>query len=258
MDVVLFCGGRGTRLSEKTKETPKPLVEIGEYPILWHIMKILSHYNHNRFILTLGYKGDLIKQWFLNYRFTESFELDLSNPTIPDHIEDWKIVFKNTGLESGTGYRLLQVKDDIKTGRFMVLYGDCLADVNIRELVDYHDKMVKEKGILVTVSGFQPKSKYGVIKHESSGVITEFVEKPKTSDWVNIGFMVCENKVFDYIPDQESIMFEDGPLHRLADEGKLALYKHEGVFHPMDTYKDYSEINALWFSGKAKWKKWKD
>jgi len=258
MDVVIFCGGRGTRLSEKTKNTPKPLVEVGQYPILWHIMKILSHYGHKRFILNLGYKGDLIKQWFLNYRFNGSFELDLENPVLPDHPEDWKILFKNTGLESGTGFRLKQVENDIKSDQFILLYGDCIADVDINNLIDYHKMMVKKHGILATVTAFQPNSKYGLINHTEDGIVTAFMEKPKIREWISVGFMVCEKDVFKYLSDEPSSMFEQGALHELAKEKKLALYKHKGVFHPMDTYKDYVELNSLWKSGNAKWKIWKD
>jgi len=258
MDVVLFCGGRGTRLSEKTKEVPKPLVDIGDYPILWHIMKLVSHYGNNRFILTLGYKGDLIKQWFMNYRYSGSFEFDLKNPVLPEHPEEWKIVFKNTGLNSGTGNRLKQVEKDIKSNQFMLLYGDCLSDVNLTKLVAYHNEMVKKHGVLATITGFQPYSKYGHINHTEDGVITSFSEKPKIKEWINIGFMVCEKGIFDYIDEEQSLMWEQAPLVRLSKEGKLAMYKHEGIFHPMDTYKDYVEINSLWKSGNAQWKVWKD
>ncbi|MFC1741070.1 sugar phosphate nucleotidyltransferase [Nanoarchaeota archaeon] len=258
MDVVIFCGGRGTRLSEKTKETPKPLVEVGDYPILWHIMKLFSHYGHDRFMLTLGYKGDLIKQWFLNYRFNGSFEFNLKEPVLPDHPEAWKILFKNTGMDSGTGGRLKQVKDDIKSERFIVTYGDGVADVDIDSLIAHHKKMVAEKGVLVTVSAFRPNSSYGVIKHDGAGIVTSFGEKCQVNDMINIGFMVCERGVFEHIPDNLACMFEKEVLSKLTDQGKVAIYEHQGVFHSMDTYKDYTDLNALWNSGDAKWKAWKD
>ena len=258
MDVVIFCGGRGTRLSEKTKETPKPLVEIGDYPILWHIMKLFSHYGHDRFILTLGYKGDMIKQWFLNYRFNGSFEFDLKEPVFPDHPENWSIMFKNTGLDAGTGSRLKQVEDDIKTDRFIVTYGDGVADVDLNRLVEYHKKMVAEKGVLVTISAFQPNSKYGVIKHDGDGSVASFGENGQVKDLINIGFMVCEKGIFDHLPISPDVMLEGDVLPKLTERRKVAIYEHKGVFHSMDTYKDYTDLNALWRCGESRWKVWKD
>jgi len=257
MDVVIFCGGRGTRLSEKTNTIPKPLVEIGDQPILWHIMKIYSMYNYKRFILTLGYKGDLIKDWFLRtYRLRSSFELDLQNPQIPSFNDDWRILFLNTGQESGTAHRLKQVRDHVSSQQFMLAYGDCLADVDLHRLLAFHNAMKKKNDILVTITAHKPYSRFGIIKTDGE-TATSFIEKPRIEDWVGIGFMVCEKTIFEYsFPDWPLAMFEVDYLQHIAKEGKLAVYKHEGFFHPMDTYKDYVALNDLWRRGEAKWKMW--
>jgi glucose-1-phosphate cytidylyltransferase len=257
MDVVILCGGRGTRLSEKTDTVPKPLVEIGDMPILWHIMKYYSVYNFKRFILTLGYKGNLIKEWFLrSYRIANSFELELSNPVLPPFPEDWRILFLNTGLESGTAYRVKQCKNCLSGQQFMLAYGDCIADVDLNKLLSFHNEMKKKNDILVTLTVHRPNSRFGIIKEEGE-IATSFIEKPRVDDWVGVGFMVCETGIFDYsFPESPSAMFEAGYLHRLADKGKLAVFKHEGFFSPMDTYKDYVELNNIWNQGNARWKNW--
>jgi len=257
MDVVILCGGRGTRLSEKTDTIPKPLVEIGNQPILWHIMKFYSMYDYKRFILTLGYKGDLIKDWFLHrYRLIDSFELDLENPQFPPFREDWRILFLNTGLESGTAYRLKQAKDHISGQQFMLTYGDCVADIDLPKLLAFHNTMKRKNDILVTLTTHKPRSRFGVVE-EKGEIATSFIEKPRVEDWVGIGFMVCEKDIFDYsFPDRHSAMFEADYLQHIAKKGKLAVFKHEGFFLPMDTYKDYIELNDLWEHRQAKWKIW--
>jgi len=258
MDVIILCGGRGTRLSEKTKETPKPIVEIGEFPILWHIMKIFDHYGFKRFLLALGYKGDDIKKWFLDYRLKGDFELDFNNVNLPEHIEDWKIIFKNTGLETGTAERIRQLKDDIKSDQFIMTYGDGVADIDLKKLVAYHNKQVKEHGVLATMSAVRPKSQYGLIKHDDKGLVESFEEKPELKMWINIGFIVCERKIIDYIPvDNKAAMMVGDVFPDLAKIRKLAIFKHEGVFYSMDTFKDYVDLNKLWKEDKAEWKMWK-
>jgi len=257
MDVVIFCGGRGTRLSEKTKDIPKPLVEIGDYPIIWHIMKIFEKYGHKRFILTLGYKGDMLKRWFLNYRFNQSFELDFKDMRPVKPICDWKVMLKDTGAESGTGHRLRQVENDIKTKQFIVTYGDGLSDINLDKLIKYHNKMKREKGTIATISLFRPKSRFGVVKINDENIVKGFEEKPQNPEWANIGFIVCEKEIFSYLKEGDnSLMFEWDTLPKLAREGKLAAYLHTGFFGPMDTFKDYVTLNEMWKTNKAKWKIW--
>lgn len=257
MDAIIFCGGRGTRLSEKTKDLPKPLVEIGENPIVWHIMKTFEKFGHKKFILTLGYKGDLLKQWFLNYKYNQSFEIDYLDPKEPKSICDWKVMLKDTGLDSGTACRLKQVKEDIKSDQFIATYGDGLADIDLNALVEHHNKMKKEKGVIVTISAFQLYSKFGVINH-AEDLVCNFDEKPQTNDWINMGFFVCEKDIFDYINDDPLSMLVKDVFPKLAKEGKLAVYKHDGFFQPMDTFKDYVELNKIWEDNQAKWKNWEN
>jgi glucose-1-phosphate cytidylyltransferase len=257
LDVIILCGGRGTRLSEKTDTVPKPLVEIGNYPILWHIMKYYSAQNFNRFIVALGYKGDLIKDWFVRtYRIGGSFELDLKNPCLPPYPDDWRILFLNTGLNSGTACRLRQAKDYITGEQFMVAYGDCVVDVDLNKVLALHNEMKRKKGILMTITAHRSNSKFGIIK-EDGNIATSFIEKPSIDDWAAIGFMVCEKEIFNFsFPESPESMFEADFIPNLAKNGKLAVFKHEGFFCPMDTYKDYVELNAIWERGEARWKIW--
>ena len=257
LDVVILCGGRGTRLSEKTDTVPKPLVEIGNQPILWHIMKYYSKHDFNRFILALGYKGDLIKDWFLRtYRIAGSFDLDLKNPSLPPYPEDWRILFLNTGLDSGTSNRLLQTKEYISGDQFMVAYGDCVVDVDLNKVLAFHNEMKRKHGVLMTLTAHRPNSKFGIIREKES-LATSFMEKPKIDDWAAVGFMVFEKEAFNHgFPTSPSSMFEGDFIPYLAKKGKLAVFKHEGFFCPMDTYKDYVELNAIWERGEAKWKLW--
>ncbi len=253
MDVVIFCGGRGTRLSEKTDVIPKPLVNVGDWPILWHIMKIYSVFNHERFILTLGYKGEMIKQYFLNFPWLcNSFEIDLKKPITPSCSENWSILFKDTGLNSTTGKRLNAIKGDINGDRFMLTYGDGVGDININELIEFHDKMKKKHGTIGTITTFNPRSKYGVFCEEN-GMAKSFEEKPISNELINIGFMVLEKEIFDYIEDDK--MFEE-TIPKLVASNKLAIYRHNSFWGQMDTYRDYMELNALWDDSKP-WKVWK-
>ena len=257
MDIVIFCGGRGTRLSEKTKDSPKPLVEIGSFPILWHIMKIFGYYGHNRFLLGLGYKGNLIKKWFLDYRIMRSFELNFKKFKLPNILEPWKILFKNTGLNSGTAKRLALLEKDIKSKRFIITYGDGLADIDINKLVEFHEKQVKKNKVIATMSTFQPNSQYGLVKQGEKGLVGSFEEKSKLQEWINIGFIVCEKEIFEHLPNNDSAMLVGDVFPNLAKIKKLAMYKHDGEFYSMDTYKDYQDLNNMWMGGKAKWKIWK-
>ena len=256
MDVVILCGGRGTRLAEKTSVTPKPLVPIGEKPILWHIMKIYSHHDHNRFVLPLGYKGHQIKRFFMEYPWiNNSFEIATNSIQIPKPKEDWSVALIDTGIESKTQKRLFLVKDRIKTDSFMLTYGDGVADININELVKRHEYLKQKHDIICTITLHNHKSKFGVVDVEN-GLAKEFREKPSMDKMMNIGFMIFDKKVFDYIDDSD-VMLESLLLPKLAAEGKIGVYNHEGFWGCMDTYGDYLQLNDLWNREKP-WKIWKD
>jgi len=253
---VIFCGGMGTRIKEETEYKPKPMVKIGGQPILWHIMKIYSHYGFKDFILCLGYKGEMIKEYFLRYNWvSQNFSLDLKlrktdflNPRLK---EDWKIVFADTGLETLTAGRLYKVKEYLeKEDRFMVTYGDGLADIDILKVIEFHQK----SGKIATITGGHPSSKYGLVETGPDGLIISFRQKPKLGEYVNIGFMVFEKKIFDYLGRDR--MIEDVFLD-LAKDKQIVMYQHDGLFHPMDTYKDYLDLNKMWKEGKCPWKIWK-
>lgn len=254
MDVVIFCGGRGTRLSEKTAVIPKPLVKIGEQPILWHIMKIYSHFGHNRFILTLGYKGDEIRKYIKDYVWlNDDIEVDTSKNTIPKSKENWRIVLANTGEDSKTQKRLFLVKKFIKSKQFMVTYGDGVSDINIDKLIKQHNYMRDNFGTIGTITVTNPRSKFGIVETKN-GLVKSFKEKPIMKEFVNIGFMIFEKEVLDMI-DDENIMFVNGLLPKLSEMGKLAYYHNKGFWECMDTYKDYITLNELW-KNKKPWKIW--
>lgn len=254
MDVVIFCGGRGTRLAEKTGIVPKPLVPIGDRPILWHIMKTYEHYGHRRFILTLGYKGEMIKDYFVKYPWLHcSFEINSKNAVFPACAEDWSVLLKDTGEKSTTGKRLNLVKEDIKSNPFLVTYGDGLADVDVNKVIDLHNKMKTQHGTIATIVITHPRIKYGVIK-EKDDIALDFNDKAVLGEWINIGFMVMERDVFRYIKDNE---MDYEALKAMAAEKKLAVFKHGGFFASMDTYKDYVDLNAMW-KDKSPWKVWKE
>jgi len=256
LDVIIFCGGRGTRLSEKTREMPKPLIELGDYPILWHIMKIYSSFNHNRFILTLGYKGEMIVDYFMNrFSLQQNFSIDLQNIQPPRAKESWNISFVQTGIESKTAKRLLLCRDFVKSRLFLVTYGDGVADIDIEKLVRHHEKLQREKGIIATITITRPESKYGIVQLDGD-IVRQFSEKPRMSEYVNVGFMIMGKEIFDYIDPASDIMFED-ILEVIAREKKLGYYIHDGFWHAMDTYKDYCDLNAMW-RNDPKWKIWKE
>jgi glucose-1-phosphate cytidylyltransferase len=256
MDVVIFCGGRGTRLSEKTREMPKPLVELGEYPILWHIMKIYSAFSHDRFILTLGYKGEMITNYFLNsYPTLQDFTINLSNIVLPKAKDSWTIAFVQTGLEAKTAKRLLLCKDQINSDRFLVTYGDGVADIDLDALIKHHEKLHRENGVIATITLTKPYSKYGIVELKGN-IVEKFSEKPQMDEYINVGFMILEKEVFDYIDPTADVMFEQ-TLEDIARDHKLGYYIHKGFWHAMDTYKDYIDLNEMWRTD-PKWKIWKD
>ena len=251
--VVILCGGIGTRLKEETEFKPKPLVEIGGLPILWHIMKHYSHYGYNDFILCLGYKGEMIKEYFLNYESMKSdFTLNLGRKGRMVHTqtqEDWNITFAETGDETQTGGRIKKIEKYIDGEFFLVTYGDGVSDIDINKLVEFH----KEKGKIGTITGVHPWSKYGTVHIDENNIITEFREKPILKDIINGGFFVFNRKIFDYLT--EDCMLEKEPFNKLASEKQLALFKYEGFWHCMDTYKDSLDLNKMWEKG-APWKTW--
>lgn len=258
MKVVLLAGGLGSRLSEETQSKPKPMVEIGEYPILWHIMKIYSHYKYNDFVICCGYKGQVIKDYFIHYnryRMTPVYKLGKQNiETYVEDTEPWKITLANTGLKTLTAGRILKIREYIGDDEeFMLTYGDGVGNVNIDELLKFHHLHRK----IATISVTKPAGRFGAIKiDEGSGEILNFKEKArKDQSWVNIGYMVFNCKIFDYLGDG-SEMLEASPFEKLASDGQMMAYRHEGFWSPMDTVHDRKYLEELWNEDKAPWKLW--
>lgn len=259
MKVIILCGGIGTRLKEETEFKPKPMVYIGNKPIIWHIMKTYAYHGFNEFILALGYKADYIKDFFLNQKaFTSDFTL-----TTKDHktkffleeredVDNFKITFVDTGLDTLPGERIQRCQKYIpkRDKYFMVTYGDGVIDLNIRELVKFH----KKQKTIGTLTGVHPRSKFGLVQLDKNNKVYEFTEKPILTDWVNGGFMVFDKRFFSYLRTGET---EHPALKRLAKEKQLSLYKHDGFWHVMDTFKEVEELNKLWNSKNPPWKVWK-
>lgn len=257
MKVLLLAGGYGTRLSEETDIKPKPMVEIGGKPILWHIMKIYSAYGFNEFVVLLGYKGYYIKEYFANYyRHQSDLTIDLSSNSVEyfnNKSEPWKITLIDTGLNSMTGGRIKRAKEIIGSETFMLTYGDGVADVNINELVKFH----QSHGKAMTVTSSQPDGRFGALEITHDNQVSKFIEKPKgDGSWINAGFFVCEPKVLEYIEDETTTIFEQEPLRNLAIDGEIHTYKHHGNWMPMDTLRDKNRLNDLWETGNAFWKVW--
>lgn len=257
MKVLLLAGGLGTRLSEETDLKPKPMVEIGGKPILWHIMKIYSKYGFNEFVVLLGYKGYYIKEYFANYfRHQSDMTIDFTNNTTEyfnNKTEPWKITLIDTGLDTMTGGRVKRAQEIIGDEPFMLTYGDGVSDVNIEELVKFH----KSHGKAMTMTSSQPDARFGALNIEADNQVSKFLEKPKNEGgWINAGFFVCESKVFDYITEGDSTILEQAPLQNLARDGEIYTYKHEGFWKPMDTLRDKQQLEKMWESKKAPWKVW--
>jgi len=255
--VLLLAGGFGTRLSEETDIRPKPMVEIGGKPILWHIMKLYSKYGFNEFVVLLGYKGYYIKEYFANYfRHQSDMTIDLENNSTEyfnNKTEPWKITLIDTGLDSMTGGRIKRAQDIVGNEPFMLTYGDGVSNVNIKELVEFH----KSHGKAVTMTSAQPDGRFGALNIDEDDQVIEFQEKPKgDGGWINAGFFVCEPKVFDYITEGDSTVFEQEPLKNLAKDGEIYTFKHDGFWKPMDTLRDKQQLQKMWESGKAKWRIW--
>lgn len=260
MKTVIFCGGYGTRIRDVADDIPKPLIHIGGRPILWHVMQIYACYGVTDFILTLGYKGWLIKEFFLNYQyFIADIRLNLSQKSAVDIIkrypeESWQVTLAETGIDTQTAGRLLQVRayledDDL----FCVTYGDGVANINIHQLIEFH----KSHDKIGTVTGVHPPGRFGVlsVSHETTiPMVTQFAEKPHSLDgMINGGFFVFDHRVWDYIPDDPNMPFEQEPLMNLARDGQLAVYEHNGFWQPMDTYRDWKLLNELYASGNVPW-----
>ena len=257
MKVVILAGGFGTRLSEETDVRPKPMADIGGKPILWHIMKIYSHYGFNEFVILLGYKGYYIKEYFANYFLHQSditFDLTSNQTTIHNNSsEPWKVTLVETGLHTMTGGRIKKVKDYVGNETFLLTYGDGVGDINIAELIKFH----KNHGKSLTITAVQPEGKFGSLDiEESTNNVKSFMEKPKgDGSWINGGFFVCEPNVIDFIDDDTTI-FEKEPIENLTKIGEVFTYKHFNFWKCMDTLRDKTQLNDLWNSNNAKWKIW--
>ncbi len=255
MKTIILAGGFGTRLSEETENRPKPMVEVGGRPILWHIMKIYAHYGFDEFVIALGYKADMIKKYFIEYagysgNLTVKIKAGNSNIIKRDH-DDWTIHLEDTGIDTMTGGRVKKMTDWVKDDLFMVTYGDGVADVNISNLVDYH----KKSGKLATITSVRPPARYGGLFMEN-GLVKSFTEKPQAGEgWINGGFMVCNPKVLEMIEGTKSSL-ESELLEKLASINQLAAYRHDGFWQCMDTLRDLKYLESLWVEGKAPWKVW--
>ncbi|MEM6265770.1 MAG: glucose-1-phosphate cytidylyltransferase [Bacteroidota bacterium] len=258
MKVLILAGGFGTRLAEETSLRPKPMVEIGGKPILWHIMKTYSHYGFNEFVILLGYKGYYIKEYFANYFLHRSdVTIDLATSNMEVHAtnvtENWKVTLLDTGLNTMTGGRVKRAEPFINGEPFMLTYGDGVANIDIGKLVDFHHN---HNGA-ITMTSVQKAGRFGSLKTEGDRV-EAFVEKPLDGNWINAGYFVCEPKVMDYIIGGDSISLENEPLEGLTSDGQLYTFRHEGFWQCMDTLRDKNGLNKMWENGEAKWKVWDD
>lgn len=259
MKVIILCGGTGTRLKEETEYKPKPMVYVGNKPVLWHIMKIYASYGYNEFILALGYKADYIKDYFLNQKaFTSDFSLETSHHKTKfflndrTEVDNFKITFVDTGVDTLPGERIKRCQKYIpnRDKYFMVTYGDGVTDLDIDALVKFH----KKQKTIGTITLVHPRSKFGLVKINEKNLVDIFIEKPVLPDWVNGGYMVFDKRVFNYLKPGET---EHPTLKKLGKEGQLSANKHNGFWFCMDTYKEVEDLNKMWKSGKAPWKIWK-
>lgn len=257
MKVVILAGGLGTRLSEETDLKPKPMVEIGGRPILWHIMKIYSAHGFNEFIICCGYKGYMIKEYFANYFLHQAdITVDIGKNSVEIHrsaAEPWKVTLVDTGLSTMTGGRIKRIQEYIGDNTFMLTYGDGVSNVNIKELLAFH----KKNGKLATVTAVQPSGRFGALHLNDQYLVESFMEKPKSDGaWINGGYFVLEPGIFEYITEGDSSIWERTPLENLSDSHELMAFKHTGFWRPMDTLRDRIELDNMWKNGKAYWKIW--
>ena len=257
MKILILAGGMGTRLAEETNLIPKPMVEIDGKPILWHIMKIYSSHGYNDFIILLGYKGYVIKEYFANYFLHKSdvtFNMKENKMTIhEEHCEPWNVTLIDTGLHTMTGGRVKRARKYVGDEPFMLTYGDGVSDIDIGKLVEFH----KAHGKAATMTSVQPEGRFGALVFNEDGEVTSFAEKPKgDGSWINAGFFVCEPKVFDYITEGDETIFERAPLENLAKDGELYTYHHNGFWKCMDTLRDKQQLQAMCDEGNAPWISW--
>ncbi len=257
--VVILCGGQGTRLKEETEFRPKPMVEVGGRPLLWHIMKLHAFQGFSDFVLALGFKGHVIRDFFLNYRRqTSDLTIDYGSGDQQDRIslhsssdiEGWQVTLADTGEITNTGGRINRLRPYLEDGTFLMTYGDGVADIDIQALLAHH----RRSGRLATVTGLRPQSRFGVLEQDDNGAAVRFREKPLLDSWISGGFFVLEPGVFDYLDDD--CVFEQEPLRRLAEDGELAVYNHSGFWKSIDTYREYLEINRMWDGGDRPWALW--
>lgn len=259
MKLLILAGGFGTRLSEETTLIPKPMVEIGGHPILWHIMKIYSQYGINDFVILLGYKGYVIKEYFANYFLHQSdvtFDLKNNKMTIHEqHSEPWNVTLIDTGLNTMTGGRVLRAKKYVGNEPFLLTYGDGVSDIDINKLIEFH----KKHGKIATMTSVQPEGRFGAMVFKEDGNVTSFMEKPKgDGSWINAGFFVLQPEVFDYIKEGDATIFERAPLENLAKDGELYTYHHDGFWKCMDTLRDKQQLNEMIEKGNAPWISWEE
>ena len=259
MKVLILAGGMGTRLAEETSVIPKPMVEIGGHPIIWHIMKIYSQYGYNDFVILLGYKGYIIKEYFANYFLHSSdvtFNLRENKMTIHEqHCEPWNVTLIDTGLNTQTGGRVLRAKKYVGNEPFMLTYGDGVSDIDINKLVDFH----KAHGKIGTMTSVQPEGRFGALVFDKMNSVNSFIEKPKgDGSWINAGFFVFEPEFFDYIKGGDTTILERAPFEDLAKDGELYTYKHEGFWKCMDTLRDKMQLQDMYENGNAPWISWKE
>jgi glucose-1-phosphate cytidylyltransferase len=252
---IILAGGQGTRLREETEYRPKPLVEVGGRPILWHILKYYAHYGVRDFVVCLGYRGHMIKEYFLNYEaMNNDFTICLGEKNRIDYHgahdeQDYNVTLAETGLDTMTGGRVARVKRHVDDETFCVTYGDGLTDLDLGKAIEFH----RAHGRLATVTAVRPISRFGVLELSDAGQVQRFVEKPQMEGWASAGFMIFNRRVFDYLGGDDCVL-EQEPMERLARENQLMAYRHEGFFFAMDTYREYLYLNELWASGKAPWK----
>lgn len=261
MKVVILCGGYGTRIRDVTDAIPKPLIPIGGLPILWHIMKYYAHWGHAEFILCLGYKGELIKEFFLEYEpRTRDFTINLGGARSiqyhTNHSEaDWRVTLADTGLNAMTGARVHRIQKYVGADEYFCLtYGDGVGDIDLDALIAFH----RSHGKILTVTGVRPPGRFGELVADGQGQVVEFNEKPQaTSGIISGGFFVCSRRIFDYLGKEESLVFEQGPMRQLVADGEMMVFEHQGFWQPMDTNREYQLLNSLYDSGKAPWVIWK-
>lgn len=260
MKVVILCGGQGTRIRDVSENVPKPLIPVGDFPILWHIMKYYSSMGHQEFVLCLGYKGQVIKDFFLNYEshtrdFTIHLGADKGIEYHTDHEEvNWKVTLADTGLDAMTGARIRKIRKYIGNDEhFMLTYGDGVGDIDIAKLISFH----LSHGRILTVTGVRPPGRFGELMNSPTGEVIEFNEKPQaTGGRISGGYFVCSRKIFDYLDEREDLIFETDPMRKLVADGQMMMYEHDGFWQPMDTYRDYLYLNGLVAKNEAPWIKW--